>query len=231
MNKVNSGTLDALKKGEVLLIGASKVKNNKIQLEIAEIVEKSATAAPALGSILLAKLNASDERFDRTVKGRRAWITAEPKDAAEMLGLKDLADMSLYKKNPNFGNNKPYQELHVLNPTITLDGIDYFLRCKVNETLIPNSEYQVDNVSTEAKQTPEGDLCVVYKDVTDTTSGEVKRVPLAIFSNTEVVFTEKLTDKVAHNYIAHDKIVPQSELDMDNILAPVTNITYEFAEA
>ena len=94
-----------------------------------KIVEKLATAAPASsGSVLLAKLNASDERFDRTVKGRRAWITAEPKDAAEMLGLKDLADMSLYKKNPNFGNNKPYQELHVLNPVITLDGVAYFLR-------------------------------------------------------------------------------------------------------
>ena len=65
-NTLNSGSIDSLKKGDTLLVGARKVSNGKIQMEFAEIIQSADRALSAL-----TVLNKSDDRFSS--RARRAW--------------------------------------------------------------------------------------------------------------------------------------------------------------
>jgi len=133
-NTLNTGSLETLTPGNSLLVSSRKVANGKIQLEVAEKLENSASNNP-LGSF-----NKSDDRFSSS-GARRAWLTAEIEDASELLGL-DLSTGYTV-------NDKGHEVLmlNVLNPTV----LGQALRVQVTETVEP-SEYQATNLDSAAKR-------------------------------------------------------------------------------
>jgi hypothetical protein len=112
-NTINTGSLQGLQVGQTLLLQARKVSGGKIQLEFAEIVQsRSNTVNP------LALFNKSDDRFSQA-GARRAWLTAEQKDASAYLGI-DLSD-----SNPSWRVDDMGREtllLNISNPTIEING-------------------------------------------------------------------------------------------------------------
>ena len=155
-----SEKLSALKTGETLLVQALKTKNpNKVQLEFAERVRSVEGSAGSL----LGMLNKSDDRFSSGA--RRAWITSEIADVAELLDINvgDDADWTLTD------TGKDVLPLGILNPKI--HGMR--MRLQIQETVEPN-EWQADNIETAAKRKgADGDF-ITHK-------GQY------IFSNTNVV--------------------------------------------
>lgn len=134
MENTTIGSLDSLKYGETLLVGARKVKNDKIHLEFAEIVNNQ-TAVNVLGL-----LNKSDDAFSN--RARRAWVTAEPADATEYFGIDfgPTADWYMSDKGEML-------DLHILNPTMN----DVRCRLMIEET-IEGTDWQNENITTSAKR-------------------------------------------------------------------------------
>jgi len=134
MDNTTPGSLDSLKYGETLLVSARKVKNDKIHLEFAEIVNNQ-TAVNVLGL-----LNKSDDAFSN--RARRAWVTAEPADATEYFGIDfgPTADWYMTDKGEML-------DLNILNPTMN----DVRCRLKIEET-IEGTDWQNDNITTSAKR-------------------------------------------------------------------------------
>lgn len=158
-NIINSGSLETLTPGNSLLVQAIQVANGKIQLEVAERLEGAAQANP------LAVFNKSDERFSQG-GARRAWLTCEPKDASELLGV-DLTDG--YAMGDNGKQVKP---LNIANPSVNGTA----LRVQITETVEP-TEWQMANLSTAAKRRgKEGDY-ITHKG-------------MYIFANSNVCFGE-----------------------------------------
>lgn len=174
-NQLNTGSLDSLQKGETLLLNARKVANGKMQLEFAEIISTNDR-----GANLLAMLNKSDDRFSSNA--RRAWMTAEPTDAEELLNIDFGANAGWYASEKG-----EMLELNVLNPKI--NGI----RCRVivDETTEP-TEFQEANLAKSAKRKgKDGDFI--------THDGDY------IFSNTLVTLTDKNTDSM-HVFLVPDSV-------------------------
>ncbi len=155
-----SEKLSALKTGETLLVQALKTKNpNKVQLEFAERVRSVEGSAGSL----LGMLNKSDDRFSSGA--RRAWITSEIADVAELLDINvgDDADWTLTPEG------KDILPIGSLNPTIS--GMR--MRLQINETVEP-TEWQAENIDTAAKRKgADGEF--------------IKHKGQFIFSNTNVV--------------------------------------------
>ena len=143
-NTLNTGSLETLTPGNSLLVSSRKVANGKIQLEVAEKLESSASNNP-LGSF-----NKSDDRFSSS-GARRAWLTAEINDASELLGL-DLSTGYTV-------NDKGHEVLmlNVLNPVV----LDQALRVQVTETVEPN-EYQASNLDSAAKRKGKDGDCITH---------------------------------------------------------------------
>ena len=159
-NTLNSGSLDTLNPGDSLLVSSRRVANGKIQLEVAERLEGGSSSNNLLGMF-----NKSDERFTQG-GARRAWLTCEPSDAAEILGI-DLSDG--YTTDERGRDIKP---LNVLNPS--MGGT--VLHVQVNESTEP-SEYQAMNIETAAKRRgKDGDF--------------ITHQGMYIFANTQVVSGE-----------------------------------------
>ena len=184
--------LNALKTGETLLVQALKTKNpNKVQLELAERVR----AVEGNAGSLLGMLNKSDERF--TSGARRAWMTAEIADVAELLDINvgDDADWTLTE------TGKDVLLLGILNPEIQ----DMRLRLQINETVEP-TEWQAENTDTAAKRKgAEGEF--------------IKHKGQYIFSNTEVVLMKK-GESPAHTVLTADTAsvaAPASAKIMDEV--------------
>ena len=87
-NQPNTGSLETLTPGQTLLVHARKVNGGKLQLEFAEKLQQADRPVNAL-----AVFNKSDDRFSNGAGARRAWMTVEPSDASEILGI-DLSDES-----------------------------------------------------------------------------------------------------------------------------------------
>ena len=130
--------LSALQTGETLLVQALKTKNpNKVQLEFAEKVRSTVGNAGSL----LGMLNKSDDRFSSGA--RRAWLTAEINDVADLLNI-NVGDDADWGLTPTGKDALP---IGMLNPVI--HGMR--ARLQINETVEPN-EYQADNIETAAKR-------------------------------------------------------------------------------
>jgi hypothetical protein len=164
-NTINSGSLQGLQAGQTLLVSARKVAGNKVQLEFAEIVRtQSATTSP------LALFNKSDDRFSQG-GARRAWLTAEPKDASAYLSI-DVTD-----SNPNWTVDSMGREvisLNILNPVANISGEQIPLKLEVVETTTP-TEYQAANLETAAKRRGKDGAFITHKG-------------MYIFANTRVAF-------------------------------------------
>lgn len=155
-----SEKLSALKTGETLLVQALKTKNpNKVQLEFAERVRSVEGSAGSL----LGMLNKSDDRFSSGA--RRAWITSEIADVAELLDI-NVGDDANWTLTPE---GKDVLPIGSLNPTIS--GMR--MRLQINETVEP-TEWQAENIDTAAKRKgADGEF--------------IKHKGQFIFSNTNVV--------------------------------------------
>ena len=133
-NQINTGDLATLKQGQTLMVNARKVAGNKIQLELAEIVQETQVN-------VLQMFNASDERFSK--RARRAWLTAEASDASKHLGI-DLTDDTKYYTN---SANRVVMDLNILNPVVQGQR----LRVQITETTEP-TEWDVANLDRAAKR-------------------------------------------------------------------------------
>jgi hypothetical protein len=174
-NQLNTGSLDTLKKGETLLVNARQVANGKIHLEFAEIIKVNEK-----GENVLALLNKSDDRFSSNA--RRTWITAEPADATDHLGVDFGAQAPWY-----VSERGEMLDLNILNPLIKGS------RCRVvvEESTEP-TEYQADNLDKSAKRKGKGGEFITHE-------GNY------IFSNTTIALTNESTEKM-HIFLTPDSV-------------------------
>ena len=178
MAEYAKGSVDTLNPGETLLCSARKVASGKIQLEFAEIIQTSDRPVS-----LLTLLNKSDDRF--ATRARRAWITAEPADAAEAFDINFGDDGDWYMSDKG-----EVMDINMLNPTY--NGISMKLR--IFETTTPN-KWQEANLETSAKRRgKDGDYI--------THNGDY------IFSNTDMVLTES---EVSHILLESDEVALSTE--------------------
>jgi hypothetical protein len=176
-NVLNSGELKNLQPDEVLLVGARKVANGKIQLEFAEKIQAADKPMNAL-----TVLNMSDDRFSSGA--RRAWVTAEIADASERFNVNFGDDGDWYE-----GQRGEEMDLNILTPCLNINGKTLYFKVQVLETTEP-TEYQAEHVDTAAKRAgKEGDFI--------THNGDY------IFSNTSVVIVPKGTI-VKHTWLESD---------------------------
>ena len=172
-NQLNSGSIETLKKGDTLLVSARKINGGKISLEVAEIIEISDRLVSALTI-----LNKSDDRFSS--RPRRAWVSAEPVDAAELFNVNFGDDGEWYDSEKG-----EMMDLDMLNPTY--NGQRF--RVQINET-IEGTKWQLDNADVAAKRRgKDGDFI--------THNGEY------IYSNGDVVLVDEGND-VTHTYLQAD---------------------------
>lgn len=136
VNQINSGSLDTLQANQTLLVHVRSVANGKLQLEFAEMVQGGNTSQN-----VLAMFNASDSRFSPN-KTRRAWLTAEPKDAQELLGI----SFQGLKPTTNERGHHIIQ-LNILNPTVNGQR----MRVQIQETT-EGTEYELQNIASRAKR-------------------------------------------------------------------------------
>jgi len=164
-NTVNTGSLQGLQVGQTLLLHSRKVNGGKIQLEFAEVLNSgSNTVNP------LALFNGSDERFTQG-GARRAWLTAEPKDASKYLGI------DLSSTNPGWTIDEMGREilpLNILNPKAKVGDEEIALKVEVVETTEP-TDWQRSNISTAAKRRGKDGDYITHKG-------------MYIFANTRVAF-------------------------------------------
>jgi len=178
-NTINSGSLDMIQENQTLLLQARKVNGGKIQLEFAELIKTSTTSANPLGLF-----NKSDDRFNVGNKARRAWLTAEAKDASAILGL-DLTNTANWSID---GMGREVLELNVLNPIATVNGTEHRLCVTIVETIEP-TEWQAQNLQTAAKRKGKDGAFITHKG-------------MYIFANTRIVF-----DKANHVLLEPDATV------------------------
>ena len=159
-NTLNSGSLETLTPGNSLLVQAIKVANGKVQLEFAERLDGGSNGSNPLGAF-----NKSDERFSQG-GARRSWLTSEPNDAAELLGI----DLSGGYSTDERGRET--KVLNIANPSVGGQQ----LRLQVTETVEP-SEWQAMNIETAAKRRgKDGDY--------------ITHQGMYIFANTSMVYGE-----------------------------------------
>jgi len=138
-------TIENLEVGEMLLVSARKVNGGKLQLCFAQKI-KNPNIRP---SSIVGLLNASDDRFTQTGKPRYAWISVEPKDASEKLGLdfsslKEVGDtMDINKANPQ------------------LEGVS--LNIQITEST-EGTEWEVANLESTAKRAGADGEFILTKD-------------------------------------------------------------------
>ena len=137
-NAINTGSLETLTPGQTLLVHARKVNGGKLQLEFAEKLQQADRPVNAL-----AVFNKSDDRFSNGAGARRAWMTVEPSDASEILGI-DLSDESKYTTD---AMGRDIMPLNVLSPKAG----DHTLRVQIVETTNA-SEWDAQNIETRAKR-------------------------------------------------------------------------------
>ena len=175
-NTINSGSLDMIQENQTILLSARKVNGGKIQLGFAELSKASTASANPLGLF-----NKSDDRFNVGNKARRAWLTAEAKDASAILGL-DLTDTANWSID---GMGREVLELNVLNPIATVNGTEHKLCLEIVET----TEWQAQNLQTSAKRKGKDGAFITHKG-------------MYIFANTRIVF-----DKANHILLEPDATV------------------------
>lgn len=196
-NTINSGSLQGLQAGQTLLVSARKVAGNKVQLEFAEIVRTQSNAVNPLSLF-----NKSDDRFSQG-GARRAWLTAEPKDASVYLAI-DITDT-----NTNWTVDAMGREvlaLNILNPVANIEGEQIPLKVEVIETVTP-SEYQAANLDTAAKRRGKDGAFITHKG-------------MYIFANTRIAF-----HKATHVFLEAD--APTTTTQMSGIPAGVDLSTGE----
>ena len=133
-NQLNSGNLNTLTKGQTLIVNARKVSGEKIHLEFAEITNERKNTS------VIGEFNKSDANF--TSSARRAWVTAEPVDAKDLLGVDFGPQAEWYMTERG-----EMLDLNILNPTIKGERVQML----ITETTEP-TEWQQANIETACKK-------------------------------------------------------------------------------
>tara|TARA_A100001201_G_scaffold128561_2_gene113616 strand:+ start:1296 stop:1925 length:630 start_codon:yes stop_codon:yes gene_type:complete len=128
MNKLNSGDLNTLQVGQVLLTKAFKTNTDKIQLEFAEKIAAKDKPVSAL-----TVLNASDDRFSSGAA--RSWVVAEIEDAAKIFNVNFGDDGDWQMDTKANGNPCETITLNILNPEFNGNRF----RVRVEETTKPTA--------------------------------------------------------------------------------------------
>jgi len=197
-NTLNSGSLDTLKQGQVLLVSATQVKGGKIQLEFAEVLN---TPGAADSKGVLRMFNKSDDRFSS--RARRGWLTSQPEDAEELLGLPEdtLSDFDEYQKVKVGNTKKKVLMLNILNPSIDGDR----LVLQITETTKP-TDWQRENKSTAAKRRGKDGEYITH-------NGK------KIYSNVDIV----LEEQCSHTFLKADEIAQTEDLLVDEETGEIFN--------
>jgi hypothetical protein len=120
---------------EIVLVKARGVKNGRVQLTFAQIVDTGRSTS------LAGMLNASDDRFNQQ-KPQFAWQTGLPEDIKATFGI----DVSTLAEGEEL-------EIMQVNPMATDKyGTQHTLNIQISETTTPD-EYQRENVAKTAKRT------------------------------------------------------------------------------
>jgi hypothetical protein len=162
-NAINTGTLETLTPGQTLLVHARKVNGGKLHLEFAEKLQQADRPVNALSVF-----NKSDERFSNGAGARRAWMTVDPSDASEILGL-NLENDEEYSTD---AMGREIMPLNVLSPKAG----DHNLRVQIVETTNA-TEWDAQNIETRAKRRGKGGDFITHKG-------------MYIFTQSTVVFGE-----------------------------------------
>ncbi len=151
-NQLNSGSLDTLKVGHVLLTKAYKTSTDKIQLEFAEKVSAKDRPVSALTI-----LNSSDVRFSSGAA--RGWAIAEVLDASKIFNINFGDDGDWYLGEKSNGKQCEMMDLNILNPVFE----ENYFRVRIVEATEPTKSQQeyadsmgVDVVKTQAKRAGKG---------------------------------------------------------------------------
>lgn len=161
--------VNAMEEGQVKLLTVRSVSGDKVQLEFAEIIR-----TPASGNSALGMFNESDERFTGR-SARRAWLSAEPKDAKKYLPeIADHVDKAIDSGEKVF--------VGLDNPKTSNDKQ---LMLQVTEDHTPASDWEEENLDNSAKQDGNGNYLLK--------GGKL------IFSHVDVV-----VDQANHTFIQHD---------------------------
>ena len=184
-NQLNSGSLDTLKPNDVLLVQARKVANGKIQIEVAELIEKDNKLPDVLNLI-----NESDNRFSNG-GARRHWATAEQVDSTKYFGIDFMDTANWYMGTSKSGISVELLDLNVLNPVVN----DQRCRIIITETITP-TDWQADNIEKSAKRKgKDGEFMTHDSNY--------------IFVNSRLVLTNENT-KNEHTFLDLDKISMQT---------------------
>jgi len=156
VNIIGSGALDTLKSGEVILLKARKVKNDKVQFEFAEKINTGLAGKRKRTAVAL--LNASDPNFSSGVQ--TGFGTTVKSDILAHMGL-DLGDdnSSWEIQASRNGEEQEIIDLNILTP-MTKDG-DVF-KIEIFETVEP-TEWQKANAKTACKTAGKGGAEITHE--------------------------------------------------------------------
>jgi hypothetical protein len=179
INKVESGSLKEITKGDTLLTRARIVSGGKIELEFAEKLTVAVNS-----NTLVNMLNQTDDRFGNR-GARRAWGTVMPEEAEAAFNINLGDDAGWEYQTDAKGRQNQILPLNILNPVT--NGVRW--RVIIEETVTPD-KYQADNVATKAKRKGEQGDFMRYK-------GDY------IFTNATVVNINGNTDE-EHTFLQAD---------------------------
>ena len=194
-NTLNSGSLESLKTGDVLLISARKVENGYISLQYAEIIPTGNNSNQMQRAVQY--LNMSNPKF--STRARRAWDSVSVEDCEKCFDLNFGDDAEWYATEKG-----EMIDLNILNPE-TPDGRVFKLW--IQETT-KATKYQSENIETQAKRAgKDGDFI--------THNGDY------IYSNVIAVIVDK-GYKIEHEFLAADTkstgVTPNQGVNADEVV-------------
>ena len=199
-NKLNSGSLDTLKVGDVLMKHVQTTSTGGYQVCFIENINRGGNA----GSSALSDLNYSDSRFQR---GSRMYVyaTAQLSDLEKALGIDglDIENMDFAAETTKSGKVINCATLNILNPVNVLNGKKF--KVQIDEDTKPLDEWQANNDA--------------YK-VNPATGEALMKDGQHIYSKNTLTYE----DSVQHTLIAHDREPVAAEQPVQNFEAELEMI-------
>ena len=140
-NQLNSGSLDTLNVGDVLMRHVQTTSTGGYQVCVIENINRSGSSA---SNSALTDLNYSNSRFQR---GSRTYVytTCELSDLEKILGIDglDIENMEFKSETTKSGKVISCVHLNVLNPVNMLNNKAF--KVQINEDVKPHDEWQKKN--------------------------------------------------------------------------------------
>jgi hypothetical protein len=178
-NQLNSGSLDTLKLGDVLLTHIERTANGSYKAEFVQHINRGGDTSDDV----LAMMNASDPRFQRGSKTYN-WTPTTLQDIETLLAIPslDLENSNYVAVTTKGGKVRDVVQLNILNPLYN----GHKVSVQITETTIP-TDWQKAN-DTGFKVNP-------------ATSEVLTKDGMNIYRNTKMVLGE-----ANHTFIQHDRV-------------------------